>query len=119
MLEKPRKCRGGAPHDGWLCRNHGPGRVATKPPSNSMGLSPWGSLMMRLRLKSPISRYNSLVLKLQGKPRRPVPHHVLLEGRAATFSSDPGSATEPTACPLSLSLLLCKLRLEGHYLGGR
>lgn len=104
MLEKPRKCGaglGGAPHDCRLRRNHGPGRVATKPPSNSMGLSSRGGggpLMIRLSLKSPIPSYSSFVLKLKGKPGIPVPPPVLLEGRA-TSSSNPSSATDPTAWP--------------------
>lgn len=91
---------GGAPHDCRLRRNHGPGRVATKPPSNNMGchLGVWGGPLIRLSLKSPIPSYISFVLKLKGKPGTPVPPPVLLEGRA-TFSSDPSSATDPTAWP--------------------
>lgn len=116
MLEKPRKCRGRRhPMTAGCTETMAQGTWPPSHPPTAWVCHPGGSLMMRLR---PIPCYNSLVLKLKGKPWRPAPPHVLLEGWAR-FQLHPGSAPEPTACPLRLSLLFCKMRLERRYLRAR
>lgn len=106
---------GGAPHDCRLHRNRGPGRVATKPSSNSMGLSSCGSLIKRLGLKSPIPSYQFLGPKTHGRSTETATPECSRRAGHIQLRSPLCHGT----CPLSLSILFCEMRPEGPYLRGR